>query len=611
MRQSVKTCKPPSVTAVPISPPTARKVKANSQWYYGYTAAFVIAITILAAPQCVPYLLLTIPAIILVVWVRHKLALARITLREALETEQRITTISDALPQLIWGTNAKGEFVYRNKIWHDYTGMQGDNYDSDFWSKVIHPEDAVKARMIWKEALAIGMTFTVEYRLKSNLGHYHWFLSRGMPSRDADGRITQWWGSCTDIDDMKQLQDDAINARRLLQTKIDEQQAAAQHKDDFLAMLGHELRNPLAPVLNCIHIMKQTARDNRQKMQNTTQNGCQTCPYISLDNDTMIRCQETIERQSLHMSRLLDDLLEVSRIKRGKVRLRRELVDMCPLVERVINCHRQSIDTRLLNANVAIPEEPILVYADPTRLEQVVSNLLNNACKYTEPGGSIWITVTIVSGRAILKVRDTGIGISKETLPRIFDLFSQAERSLDRAQGGLGIGLTLVKDLVEMHAGGVYAHSDGMGCGSEFTITLPLATDMGLPKYHTRKESNHAHKSCKILIVDDNVDAAESIGYIMRMYGHTTEIVHDGNLAIQAVARNLPEVVLLDIGLPNLDGFRVCEKLRQLYGNEMKIIAVTGYGSDEDRRQGERVGFNAHLTKPVDPKDLHDTIISV
>jgi signal transduction histidine kinase/DNA-binding response OmpR family regulator len=366
-------------------------------------------------------------------------------------------------------------------------------------------------------------------------------------------------------------------------------QESNQRKDEFLAMLAHELRNPLAPILNALHVMRLKDH-NRQPVE---------------------KARMLAEEQVLHLSRLVDDLLDVSRITGGKIRLRKEVLELATLVARTVENMGPVIEERHHRLELALPPESVYLEADPTRLEQILINLLNNAAKYTEPGGRIWLTAAREGNEVVLRVRDTGIGIAAEMLPKVFDMFTQADRSLERSQGGLGIGLTLVRKLVELHGGTVGAFSAGPGQGSEFVARLPALIGEPTPERPASQEESTPRigRALRILVVDDNRPAAESLAMVLGLWGHQVEVAHDGPAALQAFRDHPQEVVLLDIGLPGMDGYAVARRLREQAGaNKMVLIAVTGYGQEEDRRQAQLAGFDLHLVKPVDPTALRELL---
>jgi PAS domain S-box-containing protein len=365
-----------------------------------------------------------------------------------------------------------------------------------------------------------------------------------------------------------------------------------RRKDEFLAMLAHELRNPLAPIRNALYLMKRG----------------------EVDDSAAEEVRSMMERQVEHIGRLIDDLMDVSRISTGKVELRWEEVDLASVLARAIDVCRPLIDLRGHQFSVVLPAEPIRLRADPTRLEQVIDNLLTNAAKYSDPGGRIALSACREGDWAVLKLRDAGVGIAPDQLPHIFGLFVQAERRLDRSQGGLGIGLNLVRSLVGMHGGQVTAASEGLGKGSEFVVRLPALPVVLDPapevSGNLKTPSKPALPRQRILVVDDNVDSARSMGLLLkRMWGQVVEVAHDGEEAMEKAATFRPDMVLLDIGLPGLSGYDVAERLRRSPGSEgLTLVAMTGWGNDEDRRRSKEAGFAHHLVKPVDLDALHALI---
>ncbi|MBX6312410.1 MAG: response regulator [Isosphaeraceae bacterium] len=403
---------------------------------------------------------------------------------------------------------------------------------------------------------------------------------RGDRIRIAELRVAQieWEGepaylaALRDITDRKRMEEQ-------LRRQSEQLAEADRRKDEFLAMLAHELRNPLAAIQNAVQVLRGSDTPEQRAWG-----------------------QEVIERQVKHLARLLDDLLDISRITRGKIQLRTQRLDLTPIIHRAVESVRPLIEGRRHELTIAIAPGPLWLEADPTRLEQVLVNLLTNAAKYTEEGGRIELTAQYEGKDIVIAVRDTGIGLTPEMLSRIFELFVQAERALDRSQGGLGIGLTLVKSLVELHGGHIEAHSAGLGCGSEFIVWLPAAgapsTDHLGPKLAT---PTAAPRGYRVLVVDDNMDTARGLSRLLKLSGHDVRIVHDGQAALEAARAYRPEVVLLDIGLPHLDGYQVAAALRREEGlRSTRIIAISGYGQEEDRRRSKAAGCDHHLIKPID-----------
>jgi two-component system CheB/CheR fusion protein len=361
-------------------------------------------------------------------------------------------------------------------------------------------------------------------------------------------------------------------------------QEADRRKDEFLAMLGHELRNPLAPILNGLHILRSG----------------------KVDGQATERVQSMMEHQVRTLSRLVDDLLDVSRITRGKIELRKEPTDLGMAVGRAIGTVRPLIELQKQELSVSLPDGPVYLEADVTRLEQVLINLLHNAAKYTEPGGRIWLAVERDHADVVVRIRDTGIGIAEDLLPRIFDMFTQADRTLDRAQGGLGIGLTLVRRLVQMHGGSVVARSDGPGTGSEFVVHLPAMTTPAPRAAEAPAAPVPADSApLRVLVVEDELAVAEMLVMLLELWGHTVRAVYDGPAALTAVQTFDPDVVLCDIGLPGMSGYQLARRLCQrAEASRPILVAITGYGQEEDRRRAQQAGFAHHMTKPVDPAAL-------
>lgn len=378
-----------------------------------------------------------------------------------------------------------------------------------------------------------------------------------------------------------------VQANQDLQAEITERrradealQEADHRKSEFLAMLAHELRNPLAPVRNALRIMRRTASDP-------------TAVNPSLD---------MLERQVGHMVRLVDDLLDVSRISRGMIELRPEDIELASTVHHAVEAARPFSESMQHELTVSLPWEPMYLHGDRIRLAQVFGNLLNNACKYTEKGGRILLSAEQDGQQAVIRVRDSGIGIASDQLGRIFDMFTQVDTSLERSQSGLGIGLMLVKKLVEMHGGTVEAHSDGVGQGSEFVVALPLLLHAPIPRPSQPPPSEPpATTGRRILIVDDNADAAESLALLLDIEGNETQTASDGVEAVEVAATFRPDVVLLDIGLPKLNGYEAARKIRdEPWGRGMVLVALTGWGQEGDREKSKAAGFDGHMVKPLD-----------
>ncbi|MFO1433083.1 MAG: ATP-binding protein [Candidatus Competibacteraceae bacterium] len=375
-----------------------------------------------------------------------------------------------------------------------------------------------------------------------------------------------------------------IEQRRQVEHELRE---AGRHKDEFLAMLAHELRNPLAPILNAAAILKRKGGQDEERLRWA----------IGL-----------IDSQVRHMGRLLDDLLDVSRLQRSKITLQPVRLDIATIVAEAVETSRSLIEGRRHRLTLDLPAEPLWLLADATRLTQVLYNLLTNAAKFTPEGGHIELEVTREGEEAVIRVRDSGIGIAPSLLPRVFDLFSQADTSLAHSQGGLGIGLALVQNIVQLHGGNVQAYSEGEGRGSEFVLRLPALPQVEQVQDNGRPIQGASIGSAagrKILMVEDHIAEAQTLEQVLQLAGHQVRVVYDGHSALKAAQRDPPEIVILDIGLPDIDGYEVARRLRGELGlDHILLIAMTGYGHDEARRQSREAGIDYHLVKPADPEAL-------
>jgi CheY-like chemotaxis protein len=397
-----------------------------------------------------------------------------------------------------------------------------------------------------------------------------WLLSLGRVECASDGTLQRLLGISLDITARKQMEEALKEADR--------------RKDEFLAMLAHELRNPLAPIRHAVQILRK----------------------LGPEEPRLHWARDLIDRQVNHLARLVDDLLDVSRLVQGRITLQWENVDLAAVIAQAREASEPLMQSRHHTLSVTLPDAPLPVRADVVRLLQVIQNLLTNAAKYTPEGGRIELDARRENNRAIIQIRDNGIGLAPEVLPHIFDLFMQGERGLDRSQGGLGIGLTVVKQLMELHGGRVEAHSDGPGRGSEFTVCLPLGT---LSPTDRRSMAAPEPLSLgalrRILVIDDQVDVAESLTLVLELEGHQVKTALDGPTALELAAEFRPDVILLDLGLPGMDGYAVARQLRaRPETRNVLLIAVTGYGREEDRERTRATGFDHHLVKPISLEKL-------
>ncbi len=501
------------------------------------------------------------------------------------QSEERFRLMADAAPVLIWISDTDKLCTWFNKQWLNFVGRSMEQELGNGWTENVHPDDFDSCLQTYVQSFDQRRPFSMEYRLRRHDGEYRWVLDTGIPLYDASGEFTGYIGSCIDITDRRQAEEALMDADR--------------RKDEFLATLAHELRNPLAPIRNAVQIL-------RFKMP----------PDPDPD---LAWADEVIERQITQMARLIDDLIDVARITRGRMELRKERVDLAEVLRSAVETSRPLIDGPGHVLTVDLPSEPIALDADLTRLAQAFANLLNNAATYSEPPGRIFLGARRDGSDVIVSVRDTGIGIPPEMLSRIFESFTQVDRSLERTQSGLGIGLMLVKQLVELHGGSIDAHSAGPGTGSEFTVRLPVAAPAGpaeAPPPDASRPVDGAHARAgaaplsaghrpRILVADDNQDAARSLCKMLGLLGYETRIAFDGREALAAAAEFRPDVALLDVGMPELNGYEVAASIRrETWGKDMLLMAVTGWGQVEDQRRTLESGFDRHLVKPVDPTDL-------
>ncbi|MCW8137374.1 MAG: PAS domain-containing protein [Planctomycetota bacterium] len=429
----------------------------------------------------------------------------KVTEQELAASERQLRQLADAMPQIVWAAGPDGRADYSNERWYEYTGLPREDGAAagQRWLEFLHPDDVEPSLARWSAAVRSGDRYEDEFCFQDRrTGGYRWHLARALPIRDESGQVVRWFGTCTDIDDQKRAQE-AL-------------EASDRRKDEFLAMLAHELRNPLAPMTTALHLLRLRTGER----------------------EDLGRPLDVLARQTQHLTKLVDDLLDVSRVTRGKIRLQPEPVDATAAVQRAVELGRPLLDARRHRLEVMLPREPLWVRADPTRLAQVLGNLLNNAAKFTDEGGRILVEVALDGQEVAFRVRDDGVGIAADLLPRLFQIFTQGDATLDRAAGGLGIGLALVRGLVELHGGRVDAQSDGPGRGSEFVVRLPRLDPPGqpLPAHDDVFALLRGLGPRRVLVVDDNLDAAASLAEVFAVSGHLVEQAHDGPSALVARA---------------------------------------------------------------------------
>lgn len=486
--------------------------------------------------------------------------------------EEALRLFSDSIPAIAWTSGPDGHIEQINAQWTAYTGLSQPSALGLGWLEAVHPDDRSMPWDMWRAARATGQQWQGEYRLRGQDQNYRWFMTRAVAQRDSTGHVVKWFGTTTDIEEARRSQD-ALNE-------------ADRQKDEFLATLAHELRNPLAPIRTAAHVLSSA----------------------QLSPGALAKTTDVIKRQVSQMARLLDDLLDVARITKRQLQLKKDYVSVAVVVATAVETARPLIDAKHHHLKVTLPPRVVQLEADPVRMAQVLANLLNNAAKYTDAGGQISLTVHNTDRECVFEVRDTGIGLKPQALSKIFTMFAQEAAALDRAEGGLGIGLALVKGLVELHGGSVDATSAGPGRGSTFTVRLPHRSDTRLdpasgPRELAAPKGQPVH--CRVLIADDNSDAAESLAMLLRLDGHQICVAHDGEEALQLAEKERPGVMVLDIGMPGMNGYELASRIRQeAWGKHPLIVAATGWGQEDDKFRAIAAGFNAHLTKPFDPNDL-------
>ena len=488
-------------------------------------------------------------------------ARAEQTLRES---ELRYRSLAAVITDIPCTVDSIGRFVTAQDAWSRYTGQDRSHYRDFGWFDAVHPDDRDRARLAWVESLNARRRYEVRVRIwHAATRQFRHVIARATPLFDESGTLREWVGACTDI------HEETEQAQALIE--------ADRRKDEFLATLAHELRNPLAPIRNSLYILKLTGNAE----------------------GAVANVYQMLERQVKHLVRLVDDLMEVSRITRGRIELRMEQTDIDAVLRSAIEASRPLIDQAAQVLEVELPQEPLGVEADPVRLAQVVTNLLNNAAKFTNRGGCIWLAARRESECVVISVRDNGCGISADMLPRVFDLFTQAAGNRGHPHGGLGIGLTLVRSLVDLHGGSVEARSEGPGRGSEFIVRLPLRSApeiVALPQ-----GGDETVPSRRVLIVDDNRDAADSLGVLLTLHGVETRTAHNGVTALEVLEEFRPAIILLDLGMPGMDGYELARRVRQHpHGRHVTLVALTGWGQERDRRRTAGAGITHHLVKPVD-----------
>jgi PAS domain S-box-containing protein len=487
-------------------------------------------------------------------------------------SEMLYRAIGESINYGVWVTDREGRNVYASESFLQLIGCTQAQCSNLGWTDLLHPEDANATIAAWNDCIETGNVWYREHRFRGIDGLYHSVLAQGVPIRGEGGEISGWAGINLDISRLKRTEE----ALRL----------ADRRKDEFLATLAHELRNPLAPVRHAVKVLESEALDATK--------------------DKWAR--DVISRQVRRMALLLDDLLDVSRITQGRLALKIEMISLDSVIEAAVETARPMIDSKRHRLTIELPAEPVMLIVDPLRLSQALSNLLTNAAKYMDDGGRIVLKAALSAAHFTISVTDTGIGIEPGALSGLFEMFSQVNSAIARSEGGLGIGLSLVKGLVSLHNGTIEARSDGPGLGSEFTIHLPrtvVAANTVLVEAAHVPHASLQGGPHRVLVADDNSDAADTLGMLLEMNGYNVTVGHSGEEALRFARQIQPDAMILDIGMPDITGYEVARRVRmERWGSEVYLIAATGWGQHEDRSRAITAGFDYHLTKPVDPDEV-------
>jgi PAS domain S-box-containing protein len=491
-------------------------------------------------------------------------------------SEQLYRAIGESIDYGVWVCDASGRNIYASDSFLRLTGITQQQCSDFGWSSVLHPDDVDATLAAWNECVRTGTVWDREHRVRGVDGRYHNILARGVPVRDAEGRTQRWVGLNLDITNLKEAEEKLRDSDR--------------RKDEFVAMLAHELRNPLASIRNGVQILRIAGIDQTRERQ-------------ALD---------VISRQVTTLVRLVEDLLDIGRITHGKLALQMELVDLGRIVRDAVETARPEIEAVHHELEVEIPDEPIALMADPVRLTQVIANLLSNSAKYTPPRGRIRISAQRAQDGVEVSVEDNGVGIAPELQRTVFEMFSQFHGRGMGATSGLGIGLALVKDLVDMHGGTVRASSGGFGKGSTFTIWLPATAVAGEMLEDVPAIVPPTMEQRRVLVVDDNADAAESMSALLQLLGHEARVAHDGQQAIEIAREFEPELILMDIGMPGMDGLEATSRIRALpLDKQPVVIAVSGWNQDSAAAESRKAGIDRHIVKPIDLDGLVKALRSI
>jgi PAS domain S-box-containing protein len=538
-------------------------------------------------------------------------------MRALSDSEGNLRQLADAMPQIVWAARPDGVLDYYNRRWFEYVAVAPDAPDQASWDKYIHPEDLPRAYEAWSRSLESGQDYVIEFRVRRADQHYRWFLTRALPVRDAQGRITRWFGTCTDIHD-KRTMDETLRAGReeiereraaLLESERAariEAERASRMKDEFLATLSHELRTPLNAILGWAHILKRNKSESPD----------------------LLKGLSVIERNARAQAQIIEDLLDMSRIISGKIRLEVQRISLEAIVQSAVETARPGADGKGISLQTVLdPLHDVVVTGDSNRLHQVLWNLLSNAVKFTPKGGRIQVLLERVNSHLELSVIDSGEGIAAKFLPLVFDRFQQADASSTRRHGGLGLGLAIVKQLIELHGGSVRVKSPGPGQGATFIVALPITpvhaqSEPAPERRHpsaadpkaTLEVSGAELSGVHVLVVDDEPDARALVKQLLEDNHAQVSIASSTAEAHALLAHTRFDLIVSDIGMPEEDGYSLIQKLRALdaeAGGRTPAVALTAYARVEDRVKALRAGYQMHLVKPIEPSELITVVASL
>jgi PAS domain S-box-containing protein len=507
--------------------------------------------------------------------------------RDLRESREQLRAIADTMPQFVWSARADGYFDYYNERWYEYTGMPHTPDQGKSWPAHIHPDDRDRAEETWRRSLETGEPLDLEYRVRRGTdGSYRWFMARALPIRNERHDVTRWFGTCTDIDERRRLDEEReklLGAERAARASVE---SSMRQREEFVGMLAHELRTPLNAILGWTQLLRRPA-----------------------ERDVVVRGLEVIERNTRAQAQIISDLLDMGRITSGRMRLTSEAVDLCGVSRAAVAMVRPAAEAKGLRLDAAMHGDTI-VRGDPARLQQVVWNLLGNAVKFTPPGGAVDVLVERQADTVELRVSDSGEGIDPDFVPYMFDAYSQADSGATRTHGGLGLGLSITKHIVELHGGAIRAYSDGLGHGATFVVRLTSADaqqNAGVTEeQHVRLHGAH------VLVVDDQPEERSLIARILIEGAAHVMTAASAAEAMEILARHRCDLVITDIGMPEVDGFELLKQMRGSDGGRrVPAVALTPFVRAEDRTRSLSAGFQGHVAKPIDPAELLAAVSSL